>query len=85
VIYEKYLGNNLENIDVLILFPQWARGQTFTVDIFPLKIKKCEANDVILHINLRYLTPRVLNVPDGGWMNEWRSICRIFCILDLSS
>jgi len=70
VTYEKYQGNNLENKDVFILFPQPARGQSFIVDIFPLKIKKkCKASDVILHINLRYLTTRVLNVPDGSWIN----------------
>jgi len=69
VIYEKYQENNLENMDVFILFPQRAHGQNFILDIFPLKIKKCKASDVILHINLRYLTARVLNVPDGGWMN----------------
>lgn len=56
-------------MDVFILFPQRAHGQNFILDIFPLKIKKCKASDVILHINLRYLTARVLNVPDGGWMN----------------
>jgi len=39
VIYEKYRGNNLENMDVFILFLQRARVQSFIVDIFPLKIK----------------------------------------------
>jgi len=38
VIYEKYQGNNWENMDVFILFPQPARGQSFIVGIFPLKI-----------------------------------------------